>query len=327
MYGQIVESSNASNYTIDKATVLSLAIASQFVGVLSVLTAIILILVSRAHKNFLYRLLLYWAVSGLALLISGLLSLIQSYYVFIISNFVFTYSILAFYLFLWWIVFYLFLLAVFRVQLNKTKHKIIGLVIALTAPLTIAWVVPWIIASEGVSNIFEYTKHSWLVVICIIYTPSFVSILSDTLTIVAVSVHLYRGAQHRNDTYSLLYMKALKEALLFLSYLVLHQTVMFVCFVLIIWEYFNLQKKGTSIAIFVLYSTPCFFVFLPVFVLCQPRVRHNLKMMCKRASHPEISQTHTVHQSSATNQQTSATQFVVSPEASFTEHDQLIIKQ
>ena len=123
--------------------------ASDFIGAVSALTAIVLILVAKAYKEFIYRLLLYMSMDGL---ISCLMTLafrpaidfnLQHEYKVaesVLLLFFTNYLVYLYFFLLLWLMLYLFLLAVFRVQLKKTKHETIGLVTVLVTPLTFIWV-------------------------------------------------------------------------------------------------------------------------------------------------------------------------------------------
>ena len=115
-------------------------------------------------------------------------------------------------LFLWWIVFYLFLLAVFRVQFKKTKHEVIGLVTVLVTPLNFAWVVPWKMKDDDAESVLEHQVQ-----LCVIYAPVLVCVLITIVAIGTSSLNLLRGALNRDDTYSLLFDQARRHLIPFSS--------------------------------------------------------------------------------------------------------------
>ena len=139
---------NFINSTSQLVTDLSTTGTMCLFGAGSCLTAIVLILVAKAHKAFIYRLLLYMAVDGLLECPVALAYIFVSDYtvqyeiltatILLESFFIYVYSIL-----LCWLGLYLFSLAVFRVQLNKTKHEAIGLVTVLVTPLIFSLFLLW----------------------------------------------------------------------------------------------------------------------------------------------------------------------------------------
>ena len=127
---------------------LSMNGAICLIGAGSCLTAIVLILVAKGHKAFIYRLLLYMAVDGLLGCLALLAYTFEGDYnvqfeILAATSLLVYYMIDVYSFLLCWLGLYLFSLAVFRVQLNKTKHEAIGLVTVLVTPLTFLWVLPW----------------------------------------------------------------------------------------------------------------------------------------------------------------------------------------
>ena len=133
-----------------KSTHLSVYCSSTFIGAVSSLVASVLILVAKGYKEFIYRLISYMAISALGLCLAELANNFENDYntrsdVSMSTNLLVLYLIYVYvYCFLLcWLGLYLFLLAVFRHQLKKTKHEAIGLVTVLVTPLTFLWVFPW----------------------------------------------------------------------------------------------------------------------------------------------------------------------------------------
>ena len=104
--------------------------------------AIVLILVAKAYKEFIYRVVLYMAVAVAIGLLASILNVFEIDYskrfeiVALLLNYTFLYLIYVHSFLLCWLGLYLFSLAVFRVQLKKTEHEAIGLVTVLVTPLT-----------------------------------------------------------------------------------------------------------------------------------------------------------------------------------------------
>ena len=137
-------SKNCSNYSSEQEQYFILSTVSCSVGVLSSLAAIILLLVSKGYKEFIHRLFLYLSTAALVVCAGQLLYVVEKeysiYIVFIrVTAFVISYMSLIYFSLLSWIGFYMFWLTVFKVQLKKIKHEVIGLGIVLVIPLTFSW--------------------------------------------------------------------------------------------------------------------------------------------------------------------------------------------
>ena len=88
-------------------------------------------------------------------------------FLFVASRAVYCYASLVYCLLLFWISIYLFVLAVFGAQLNKTKHEVIGLTIVLVTPLFFVWVAPWTavqdrsILNYSATSIYVFSSQDW----------------------------------------------------------------------------------------------------------------------------------------------------------------------
>ena len=122
---------NFTNHTNQLIIDLSVNGATTSIGAVSALTAIVLILVAKAHKEFIYRLILYMAVDAEIGCLASIITVYEIDYnkqfeIFIlISSCTWLYIVYVYCFLLGWLGLYMFLLAVFRVQLNKTKHEAI----------------------------------------------------------------------------------------------------------------------------------------------------------------------------------------------------------
>ena len=166
--------------------------AAAFVGAVSALTAIGLILVAKAYKDFIYRLLLYMATVALfSCLAKFATSFVTDYKlryeVVLLTNAMKSYFAYVYFFLLSWLGLYLFSLAVFRVQLKKTKHEVIGLVVT---PLTFLWVFSW---KEG-SAVFCNDKYIFKLAF---FIPVILSILLSFIFIGAVVMTLCKNAMNR----------------------------------------------------------------------------------------------------------------------------------
>ena len=129
----------------DSGVILAEFVPVQAVCLLFSLASLLLLIFSKAYKDFLHRLLCYLSSFGVLWMcfLSVSLLLFNNYnvkFLFVASRAVYCYASLVYCLLLFWISIYLFVLAVFGAQLNKTKHEVIGLTIVLVTPLFFVWV-------------------------------------------------------------------------------------------------------------------------------------------------------------------------------------------
>ena len=291
--------------------------ATTSVGVVLSVVSLVLILVSKAYKDFMHRLLCYMATCAFVFMVTSFLRLSSSEYVVMVCYVLVFHCVFTYFLLLLWITLYLFVLAVLRVQLKNAKHEAIGLVTVLVMPLIFSWVIPWQIKPADLYNI-----RSMLICLCLFYSPVLLSILVTTVTSGMIFVILYRGSVS-GGACNLLHKKALKEAVPFLVFILVHQAVILLVFVCLVFHIVKVKegKEPSPVSVILFNLYPLALVLLPVLLLCQPRIQHNLR--CKRR-HSASTQQPTVHQ--CTVQQTSHTHFSVAPETC-TEQDPLIIRQ
>ena len=284
-------------------------------GSLSSLSAILLVLASKSHRRFIHRIFLYLATSAFMLLSASILNLLSFKCAALLKYLLVGYSSYVYFLLLFWIIFYLFLLAAFRVQLNRLKHEVIGVVAVLVLPLSVEWVIPWKFDSDNFSAIYLY----------IFYIPVSVVVLVSSIMLAAVLFCLIRGALKR-DAYSSLHKKAIIEAMPLLVFIGIHQVV-----ILVILSYHvvaSLTKLHISTVwkfVFDLY--PASFIAFPVLLLMQPDVRRNLFLQCKKRTVSTSTQQSATIQNASCTQQTSNTHYTVPAETSYTEQEPLIIRQ
>ena len=179
---------------------LSLFGASTCIGAVSSLTAIALIQQGKGYKVFIFRLLLYMSVDAFfASLATIVYRLVLDYYrnnsqhemAKSMTYLLMIYLVYLYTFLLCWLVMYLFLLAVFRVQLKKMKHEAIGLVIAVVIPVGFLWVSQWETKCEHNDNI----KFAFLSNI-----PNFFSTLFSCALIMAVLLTLCKTAQREHTS-------------------------------------------------------------------------------------------------------------------------------
>ena len=277
---------NFINHTGQLITNLSVYGATGFIGVVSSLTAIFLILIAKTHKEFINRLLLYMAsVCFLTCLTTIAYNFESDYNVryeiskptnILMGYFVYVYSFL-----LCWLGLYLFSLAVFRVQLKKPKHEAIGLVIVLVTPLTFLWVFYW---KTRKSEICEdtYSLNEIRLTLCF-NIPILLSHLFSCFFIGAVLITLCKNAVDRvENTLQQQHRKAVREIVPLVVFMIAHQILLI--FVTVIVACQLLMAEEGKKAPFIMWESydmwPIVTVSIPILLLCQPRIRRRLK--CKR---------------------------------------------
>ena len=247
-------------------------------GAGSCLTAIVLILVAKGHKVFIYRLLLYMAVDGL---LGCLITLVydfessyiaQSYYEMVKAiYFILSYLILVYSFLLCWLGLYLFSLAVFRVQLKKTKHEAIGLVTVLVTPLTFCFAFLWKINFCTVWNRIKMTL--------VLGIPIFLVMLLSCLFIGAVLIALCLNAIKRvENALQQQHRKAVRETIPLVVFMIAHIVTLVMVMVISTSGFYI--PEGETIQFLLLltfWSWPIALVSLPILLLFQPHIRRKIK--------------------------------------------------
>ena len=293
------------NSTTQLVVNLSVYGATTSIGAISSLAAVVIILVAKGYKEFVYRLLLYMAVDNLLGFPIYLAYKFELHFnvhhgLTIPTSFFFSYFICVYLFLLCWLGLYLFLLAVFRVQIKKIKHEAIGLVIVLVTPLTFLWIFPWkkIAPCDYTHNLKEI-KVYWLTNI------SFLSAtLLSCLFTGAVLIILCKKAVTRveNNTLQQQYRKALRETIPFVVFVITHQVFSIeLVSVLSYQEYMTAENKELP---FLLWEAidiwPLCAISLPLLLLSQSRIR--LAIKCKKSPKNINATTCTIHQSSRASQ-------------------------
>ena len=223
---------------------LSVCGVTSFIGAGSCLTAIVLILVAKGHKEFIYRLLLYMAVDGLLGCLALIIHVVESDYnvqdeilaatLMLLSYLIFTYSFL-----LCWLGLYLFALAVFRVQLKRTKHEAIGLVTVLVTPLTFSWVFPW-------KMIIGFCFSSNSIKLNLLFgIPVFSLMLLSCLFIgVLLLMFCKKTLDRQENTLQQQHRKAVRETIPLVVFMIAHVTTLVTLIVLLACVYHFTEVKS-----------------------------------------------------------------------------------
>ena len=303
------------------------------------MAAIVLILCSRAYKDFFHRLYLYIATSALvlsvcwcveqAIPISETDQLGES-----VESVFTTSSLIA--LVTCWLSFHVFLMVMCGVtSLKKWPFEIAGIILVLVLSLPFTATSIW----ELVLEFYLSYMQTDLVVLATIYllSPLYlntgVSIFGVTFISIATVALIIRSfcSTQLNGGVRKFYRQALKAALPFLLqicwFLFGFVSIAMYMSLLYTWCYDTYQMILNGLIIFIsLY--PCTFVLLPLLLLCQPQVTRNLK--CRRGrgrAREEEEHSETVPFSRWSTEVTSRTHFIVPPESFFTEQDPLVIRQ
>ena len=322
-------------------------------GALSSVAAIVLILCSRAYKDFFHRLYLYIATSALVLSVcwcveqvipipetDQLGDSVESVFTIIgLALIFFSSSLIA--LVTCWLSFHVFLMVMCGVtSLKKWPFEIAGIILVLVLSLPFTTTSMNFLYNEILFYPTHYMCNSDIVVRTTIYllSPLYlntgVSIFGVTfisIATVALIIRSFCSAQLNGEVRKF-YRQALKAALPFLLLQILWFLFGFVSIAMYvsfpyIFRYGTYQMFLNGLYIFVLLY-PCLFVLLPLLLLCQPQVTRNLK--CRRGrgrGREEEEHSETVPFSRWSTEVTSRTHFIVPPESFFTEQDPLIIRQ
>ena len=319
---------NESNYLL---MIGSTAATSTSVGLLSSLAAIVLVLITRAYKEFIQRLFLYLAITA-TFLCTLLLPIFVVFLIMLdahndttqlqakIDEIQIAFSVplgyfgLLYGLLLCWIGVYVASLTIGIRRFKSIRHEIVGLAFVTITPLTAVCIFPAVQDNSCDLGLFVFAI---LVIIMLL------SVLMVTLSVGAVIFQLCRSGLKCNSS---VHVRALKEATPLLTFVVIHQiSVGF----LLIYAIVLLTSGETGlppVSLVVLYdSFPVIFVSIPLVLLCQPRIRHGIR--CKKKKRQQQQSVGVWNPSTEVQDVTSQTHYNVPPETSFTEHDPLIIKQ
>ena len=301
---------------------------SGCVGTVSSLTSIGPILVSKAYKDFLYRLYLYISVSAIVESMCWTMMLATTasdgYIITVILSALINYSGSVFNLTSCWIGFDVFLMVMCGVTgLRRRALEIAGVTLLLVLPLPLMImntyflvykkVLPgtciWTLVDSKV-NLLDITSISTLTIGVYTFGVLFVSIATTSLCIRPLFSTQLNGEVRK------FYRRALKGAFPFLILLIcgLGYNITF---------FLGLRNFYASIITLLL---PCIFVLLPVLLLCQPPVIKVFK--CKKSFvGGEDDHFVTAPTNQLSTEVTSRTLFVIAPETTYTEQDQLINRQ
>ena len=256
-------------------------LASDIVGLLSSMAAIVLVLVTRSYLVTIYRLILYLSIAALLYLIVAGMMLITSYvtqdsttsvYAIIVS-FLVGYFLLVYVLVLCWIGVRVFLLAVCGVHLQKTKHELFAIAGVLLLPLIVTWAIP-----VYTSGRCAYNPNFFIVSLCGVLVPYVISTILAALTVISVILSLCKGLLKVKKVNR----RALKELAPYLLFIIIQNI-----YSILLLTYFALKKKKERKEILFAFSlneslvSVVSIISIPLLLLSQPHIRSRLKSkMC-----------------------------------------------
>ena len=204
-----------------------------------------------------------------------------------------SYSICVYCFLLCWLGLYLFSLAVFRVQLKKTKHEAIGLVTVLVTPLTFLWVLPWKTESY-------YCEYKYRIKISLLYNISIVSsMVVTTILIGAVLIMLCRNTINRaENTLQQQHKKAVRKTIPLVIFVSVHQISANISMCSLAYQLFMAKGKSNKSDSFFLW--PVIITSLPILLVYQLRIHE--KISCKRQVTADNENAGTIGQSSGFSQ-------------------------
>ncbi len=352
------ESNSSSESSCEYLTVgeakklIAISYALAVIASIACIVTILIILILKAYRQYVYRLALYLAFVSLLLAITqGLevapvdtggaenstISLKDGWNDACIAfGFIVQYAIWSTNLAIAWVCFYIFMLAVFNVQLNKRKHEVIGILTIAFLPSLFSWE-PFIGDKYGLTGIWCWIKSS-----CngtdhlgVAYQNgltlgpiALISILS-LLSVLAVVVMFCTRVLTRHGYLQHQHWIAMKEVLPLLIYPTLFSLASIVDLVQKV--YFATAGKNKHPSLGVTSDITLFqalIITLPLSLLLRPHFLSHLRCRAKarKTDTPTQYGASTYHQSLPPTVQTSATCYIVPPDSLCSEIEPLIIK-
>lgn len=331
---------------------ITIAYVLAVIASIACIVTILIILILKAYRQYTHRLALYLAcISLLLAMIQGLevvpvdtggaenstISLKNGWDGACIAfGFMVQYAILSTNLAIAWVCFYIFMLAVFKIQLNQVKHEVIGLVTISFLPALLSWE-PFVGNEYGLTGIWCWIKSSCNgtdhlgvayqngLTLGPVALMSIFSLLSVLMVVVMFCKRALTHAGHLQYQHWI----AMKELLPLLIYPTLFSLASIVDLVQKIYFATAGKKKHPSLAVtsdITLFQA--LIISLPLSLLLQPHILSRLRCRTKgrRADMPTQRGSITYHQTVPPTVQTSTTCHIVPPDSLCTEIDPLIVK-
>lgn len=209
--------------------------------------AIILILVSKRHKKFVYRLTLYLMVATLLVEVVNILGVAPVYHngttvvvregfegLCIAAGFLYQVAFWMELLVIFWIVLYLLMILVFRCNVTGTKQEACGLTVVLILPFLFNWI-PFVKDMYGLSGPHCWIKQSMnsnceydnvgiALMFSLLNGPEFFTISVVLVSLVAIAIVMCRKVMKQQPRVGQpsIHQQGLKEVLPLLLYLIIH---------------------------------------------------------------------------------------------------------
>ena len=341
-----VNISNDSCYQFTANQVYSVTVAKAVVasmGAVACLLTVVVIIALKQYKKFVNRLVLYLMIIGCIHAVTiglevapvhhmgkvvtvkkGLNGLCEA------IGFITQTTAWMFFMVMLWIVFYLFLLAVFKYSVNKYKHEVTGILVSILFPLSFNWV-PFVQHMYGLAGVWCWIRltngdcwHGYVQGIIyqfsLLYAP-LTLLIFITFVLFAVMVcvlcrqriylkgmNVYRSSHHQ----------AVKEAIPLLIYPLVYNII---CTLMtanrIYYAITVYDGKNPYFPLWFIHSVidPCRTLVPPLAFILHPNTLRRICCGCKKQNEQEKYR----------DMQPSATVYVVSKECPYTEVDPLII--
>ena len=264
--------------------------SSNLLGCLSSVVAIVFVVVTRAYRLPVNRLILYLSVDTLlytvvtpfVYVVDGP-SVLSKIIIFWSEYFHVLYSI-----FVCWIGIYIFALVVLKVKLKRARYEVIGILIVLVIPLTFVWTVPVYEGSEECVYNSNYVKF-------LLYglgPPCLLSLLTA-----AVTITFYVGVLCKDFCKTkTVHVKPFTKLMPFILFIFIQNSFLIVAFSIIVLM-MNFKQSLALVYVFQGMSV-LNFVSIPFLLLCQLKIRRKLVFVigccfrCRLWKHKKSKQNH-----------------------------------
>ena len=348
-----------SNFTTEQVDVLIATRAgATTVGVVACLAAILLVLTTKAYRQYVFRLLLYLsAASFFSSLVDGLelLSMEPGKHavyqrdgwkdVCATAGFLHLYGIWLILGLSSWIGVYLLLVSFFKGYLLKNAMgEVFGIIVVIFFPLTIIWL-PFLHGMYGLTGIWcdimpseggygvSNSTSGVVYQMTLFYGPSFLAASLGTASVIFMVIAFCRHALNKNQELQRQYRIALKETLPLLIFTVGFEIFATINVVQGVYDALTVAKKNNSpsFGLWIAASLfPCIYCLLPMLIMCQPYIYTHLK--CKKcrgiSKREQLTNcvTHNASHTEITVPNSSRTEFIVSVETGLTDESPLIVR-
>ena len=338
--------SNTSCYEFTAKQIYYVTVAKSVVasmGAAACLLTVVIIVSLKQYKKFVNRLVLYLMIIGCVHAVTiglevapvrhmgqtvvvrrGLNGLCEA------VGFITQTTAWMFFMVMLWIVFYLFLLAVFKYGANKYKHEITGILVSILFPLSFNWV-PFVQHMYGLAGVWcwirltnGYCWHNYTLGIiyqfALLYGPlTLLIFISFFLFVVMVCVLCRQRIYIKGiNIYHSSHHQAVKEALPLLIYPLIYNII---CTLMtanrIYYAVTVYQEKNPYFPLWLIHAIidPCRTLVPPLAFILHPNTLRRICCRSKKRKERENSRA----------MQPSATVYVVSKECPYTEVDPLVI--